>query len=430
MDDLYQAKLTAEPLTQSQANKPQAREHTLAKKNLSHPDDIHVQTHGSRGDQPIPIDLPNIHVHPYPAAPPGPREHTPPTPAAAPPAAPAPPITINVEQPASTSTDKSTDLQGSKTGLFTPTRPHPLLWLSLLLSLVALVLEVPKGSLPTLTGRHKALRAQERLVQEKLQLLTRLSTFLPPPLSSLVAPLNPHDPISTSLSALNNHQQLELLRLVPQLKFWNTAAVGVGWAGLYGHELSEDGQKWWSVEELGDGASVVRSKGEGQEREVWVLRMGEGQGQVDHAHAAVTSALTHSLLLRDRLQSEITHLRSTPCPSCPVESPASIPEGRVHSSQTSLRHGYPVDEDSDHEALRQEWERVEDQKRRERERERDVKEREIEVARREQWVVSEMRKLSDKVHDQANELTLEDRITERLKSYQRQLVNSREQTEL
>lgn len=37
-------------------------------------------------------------------------------------------------------------------------RPHPLLWVTLGLSIVALVLGVPKGSLPTVTGRHKALR--------------------------------------------------------------------------------------------------------------------------------------------------------------------------------------------------------------------------------------------------------------------------------
>jgi hypothetical protein len=60
------------------------------------------------------------------------------------------------------------------------------------------------------------------------------------------------------------------------------------------------------------------------------------------------------------------------------------------------------------------------------------------VGRRERWVIEEMRKLTDKVQyvfflcsplldhtdipsAEASELTLEDRITERLKSYQRQL---------
>lgn len=46
---------------------------------------------------------------------------------------------------------------------------------------------------------------------------------------------------------------------------------------------------------------------------------------------------------------------------------------------------------------REEWERLEDRKKREREREREVEEREREVGRREKWVVDEMRKLSDKV---------------------------------
>jgi hypothetical protein len=44
-------------------------------------------------------------------------------------------------------------------GPFRFARPHPLLWIPLGLSLIALVLEVPKGSLPTLTGRHRQLRA-------------------------------------------------------------------------------------------------------------------------------------------------------------------------------------------------------------------------------------------------------------------------------
>jgi len=42
------------------------------------------------------------------------------------------------------------------------------------------------------------------------------------------------------------------------------------------------GDRWWSIEELGEGASVVRSKtgvhGLGVDREVWVL----GVGSDDH----------------------------------------------------------------------------------------------------------------------------------------------------
>ena len=53
----------------------------------------------------------------------------------------------------------------------------------------------------------------------------------------------------------NNHENAQLLNL----------AGGVG------------GERWWSVEELGQGASVVRSKAEGSDREVWVLKVGEHQ---------------------------------------------------------------------------------------------------------------------------------------------------------
>jgi len=45
-----------------------------------------------------------------------------------------------------------------KLGPWTFTRPHPLLWVSLMLGVIALVLQVPKGRLPTITGRHRALR--------------------------------------------------------------------------------------------------------------------------------------------------------------------------------------------------------------------------------------------------------------------------------
>jgi hypothetical protein len=37
-------------------------------------------------------------------------------------------------------------------------RPHPLLWLALALSTLAIILGVPKGTLPTITGRHRELR--------------------------------------------------------------------------------------------------------------------------------------------------------------------------------------------------------------------------------------------------------------------------------
>ncbi|KAK4684533.1 hypothetical protein P7C73_g5639, partial [Tremellales sp. Uapishka_1] len=267
-------------------------------------------------------------------------------------------------------------------------RPHPLLWISLFLSLLALILEVPKGSLPTLTGRHKALRAQEKLAADRLALLSQLSTFLPPPLSALLSldptkpnALAPYHPIM-----LNPASQLELLRSGLGLRFWNTAAGGDGIG------------RWWSVEELGEGASVVRSRGEGGDREVWVLRMGEGTAET----APLVTSLTHSLLLRDRLQSEVATLKATPCPPC--------------KSLVVHEHQHLIEDEEE------EWDRFQDAKRREREREREVQEREKEVGRREKWVVEEMRKLSDKVHHEATELTLEDRITERLKAYQRQLM--------
>lgn len=95
-----------------------------------------------------------------------------------------------------------------------------------------------------------------------MNLLSQLSVFLPPPLGQYISP----DPIlspSGSASVLD-----EQLRLVPALRFWNTHSGLVHGA---------EGGRWWSVEELGQGASVVKSKGEKDEREVWVLRVGEGE---------------------------------------------------------------------------------------------------------------------------------------------------------
>lgn len=98
-------------------------------------------------------------------------------------------------------------------------------------------------------------------------------------------------------------------------------------------------------------------------------------------------ALTHSLLLRDRLHAENAKLKATPCPACTPHTP-SIEHGG------SGGHFHDVENE---EMKRDEWERLEDRKRREREREREVEEREREIGRREKWVVDEMRKLSDKV---------------------------------
>ncbi|OCF40310.1 hypothetical protein I317_05877 [Kwoniella heveanensis CBS 569] len=397
MDETYKARLSASP----HIHPHPLPDHTPPHQDSNHHhqgDTIHIQPHpnvnqgGGANQQPIPIPLPNIYVHPYP----------PPAPAPAPapaPKEPAPaPVTVNVtsEMPNSSSSSAT-----KKIGPFKLSKPHPLLWVSLILSFIALILEVPKGSLPTITGRHKALRTQEKLVAEKLALLTKLSTFLPPPLSSLVAPLDPSNPLPTSLLALNDRRQLDLLRLAPHLRFWNTAlgapyGVGVG---------SGDGSGWWSIEELGQGASVVRSKEGEKEREVWVLSMGEGD---DPNTAALTSALTHSLLLRDRLQSEVSQLKATPCPTCPAHasplglSGGAVPGGGGHFHLSdSHHHVHRVGDNEDDElyqaARREEWERLEERKRREKEREREVEEREREVARREKWVVEEMRKMSEKI---------------------------------
>ena len=136
MDEQYRAKLTGSP-----PHPP--RPHTPMPPGGPGPgDQIHIQPHPMPGLSeynrgPVPIHLPNIYVNPYP--PPAPPPHAPPPGPINVPTSSPPPRTITV-------------------GPWRVARPHPLLWLCLALSVLALVLEVPKGSLPTLTGRHKALR--------------------------------------------------------------------------------------------------------------------------------------------------------------------------------------------------------------------------------------------------------------------------------
>ncbi|BEI79889.1 hypothetical protein CcaverHIS002_0104180 [Cutaneotrichosporon cavernicola] len=241
-------------------------------------------------------------------------------------------------------------------------RPHPLLWVALAFSTLAILLGVPKGTFPTVTGRHKELRTQELLVQERLALITQLSAFLPPPLSALFA-----IPDATPSG-------LDMVRLSRGMQLW--------------HTQGRDGT-WWNLEDLGAGAQVVRAQGE-RDREVWVLRTGEGD-------TPLLAALTNSLLARERLYVELDAARSQPC-------------------QPTITATVPAGKDKD-----EKWDRWDEEQRRLRQRTDELEEREQDVIRREMWVVDAMRKLSDKSHNSASQLDMEDRVVERLKAYQRQI---------
>lgn len=159
MNEVYQAKLSGSP------PKPQP---TMTDER----GEIHIlpNPHDPSQPQPIPVQLPNIYVNPYPPPPPpalpqatdqqhsdrhqrsrtegaGTGHHT------------------RQEHHRDTDTHTSDGTRMVKLGPFRFTRPHPLLWISLALSLIALVLEVPKGSLPTITGRHKQLRVRPRPIK-------------------------------------------------------------------------------------------------------------------------------------------------------------------------------------------------------------------------------------------------------------------------
>ncbi|GMK56704.1 hypothetical protein CspeluHIS016_0305440 [Cutaneotrichosporon spelunceum] len=250
-------------------------------------------------------------------------------------------------------------------------RPHPLLWIALALSCLAIILGIPKGTLPTVTGRHKELRTQELLVQERLTLITQLSAFLPPPLAALfsIPDVNPAG--------------LDMVRLSRGLQLW--------------HTQGRDGT-WWNLEDLGAGAQVVRAQGE-RDREVWVLRTGEGD-------TPLLAALTNSLLARERLYAQLDAARSGPCEPCQSTITATV------AGRAAAGVGASKDE---------KWDKWEEEQRRLRQRTDELEEREQDVIRREMWVVDTMRKLSDKSHNSASAMEVEDRVVERLKAYQRQI---------
>ena len=156
MDQLYKATLTHSspiihrplppPQTQRMPHTPPAEQTSSI---LPHcdPSIESPPTHPA----PIPIHLPNIYVNPYPPiAANAPNQHPPAPPP--PPAPPAPRVLSSRELP-------PPGIGAIRIGSMKFKKAHPLLYVSLVISIIALVLGVPKGSLPTLTGRQRELRA-------------------------------------------------------------------------------------------------------------------------------------------------------------------------------------------------------------------------------------------------------------------------------
>ena len=165
MNETYQAKLSGSPPRLPPTMTDERGDVRLLPNPHTHNPPFQSQHQHQQQPQPIPVQLPNIYINP-PLPQPQLQPHLQP----------------QVEQherqhdlgrdqrPRAEGTDhRHYQLNGPvptpgptvrmvKIGPFRFTKPHPLLWISLALSLIALVLEVPKGSLPTLTGRHKVLR--------------------------------------------------------------------------------------------------------------------------------------------------------------------------------------------------------------------------------------------------------------------------------
>lgn len=210
-------------------------------------------------------------------------------------------------------------------------------------------------------------------MQERLTLLSQLSSFLPPPLAALLSPTNANGARSIDVD-------LELIRLGTGLQLWNAGDA-------HG--------RWWTLEELGDGAAVVRSAGhvgsgssDGAgtvgDKEVWVLREGDDKNPL-------LSALTASLMARERVAGDLDRCRASivpcVCPAAPLTVAASTVTGKAGDADDDVNSDWKAWEK---ERQRRE-EAAEDRRRILREREAEVEERERDVARREAWVVDAMR---------------------------------------
>ena len=183
MNETYQAKLSGSPpVPPPTVTDEHGQVHFLPNPH-SRPDpqsqgQTQTQTQKQGQGQPIPVQLPNIYINPPAPAPVGlPTQH----------------YSDRHQRHREGTTHRQhghgddglqnlpAPVRMIKLGPIRFARPHPLLWISLALSLIALVLEVPKGSLPTLTGRHKVLRVSS------IDTLPSPTHFLPASTSSVIS---------------------------------------------------------------------------------------------------------------------------------------------------------------------------------------------------------------------------------------------------
>lgn len=110
----------------------------------------------------------------------------------------------------------------------------------------------------------------------------------------------------------------------------------------------------------------------------------------DDANRPLLSALTHSLLLRDKLQQDLGEARSRT--QAALEVSTALSTVSTPSAQLPLALGHRhAEREKQTEVLQEDWERLEVRRKRDKEREGEVEEREKAVGAREKWVVEEMR---------------------------------------
>lgn len=170
------------------------------------------------------------------------------------------------------------------------------------------------------------------------------------------------------------------------------------------HNLND--KTWFSVQDLGAGASVLAAQRGGAEREVWVLQLpapGPGPGgrsaglfagsaghaeRDDTADRALLAALTGSLAAREKLIAELATCRA---PARALPSSTAPPGGGGGARAGHWRDTRDTRDDRD-----DDWRLDVKEHARLREREAELEERERLVLKREKWVVDEMRKMSER----------------------------------
>jgi hypothetical protein len=106
------------------------------------------------------------------------------------------------------------------------------------------------------------------------------------------------------------------------------------------------GDRWWSIEELGEGASVVRSKtgvhGHGVDREVWVLRVGSDTHDGSKSNPSPPSPIVLLYHVYRACRQDVTDYQINNPSSTHSPTPSSSEINKQPNSPLSKPNPYPL----------------------------------------------------------------------------------------